>query len=244
LSEEPAEDLFVYAIIETGGKQYKVREGDTVEVELLGDDIGDAVELRDVLMVAGDGEVAVGSPTVAGAVVKATVLDEVKGDKVVVFKYKPSNRYRRKTGHRQRYNRLRIDEIVLPGAETDDGRDVTADQGESTAAAVTTPEAVVGEPEMGAAGAVEEVEVSGAAAAEADEEAEVEPEAAAETEAVDEQAVEAAAEAEAVVEQAVEVAAEAEAVDEQAVEAAAEAEAVDEQAVEAEADAEVEDEDE
>lgn len=107
----------MYAIIKTGGKQYKVREGDTVEVELLDGEAGDTVELNQVLMVAGDGETAVGSPTVEDALVRATILDEVRGEKVVVFKYKPKNRYARKTGHRQNYTRLKIDEIVLPGME-------------------------------------------------------------------------------------------------------------------------------
>lgn len=106
----------MYAVIQTGGKQYKVREGDTIDVELLGGDVGDTVELDQVLMVADDGETIVGTPTVDGAVVRATVVDEIKGDKVVVFKYKPKNRYARKTGHRQKYNRLQIGEIVLPGA--------------------------------------------------------------------------------------------------------------------------------
>ena len=107
----------MYAIIETGGKQYKIREGDTVDVELLGGEPGDAIEFDQVLLVAGLEEVAVGAPVVEGAVVQATVLDKVKGDKVVVFKYKPKNRYRVKTGHRQKYTRLQIDRIIVPWAE-------------------------------------------------------------------------------------------------------------------------------
>lgn len=148
----------MYAIIETGGKQYKVREGDTVEVELLGDDIGDTVELGEVLMVAGDGDVTVGSPTVEGAIVKATVLDEVKGDKVVVFKYKPSSRYRVKTGHRQRYNRLRIDAIVLPGSATDDGRDASEAEEETPTPVAATAETVVDETEAIAVDVAEETD--------------------------------------------------------------------------------------
>lgn len=106
----------MYAIIETGGKQYKVREGETVDVELLGGVVGDTIELDQVLLVAGHDGTTVGTPTVEGGVVQATVLDEVKGDKVVVFKYKPKVRYRRKTGHRQKYTRLQIDRIIVPGA--------------------------------------------------------------------------------------------------------------------------------
>ncbi len=105
----------MYAIIETGGKQYKVREGDTVDVELLDGEIGDSIELDQVLMVSGDGEMVVGTPTVEEALVRATIAEEVRGDKVVVFKFKPKARYRRKTGHRQNYTRLQIDEIVAPG---------------------------------------------------------------------------------------------------------------------------------
>lgn len=107
----------MYAIIETGGKQYKIHEGDTVDVELLGGEPGDAIEFDQVLLVAGLEETAVGAPVVEGAVVRATILDKVKGDKVVVFKYKPKNRYRVKTGHRQKYTRLQIDRIIVPGAE-------------------------------------------------------------------------------------------------------------------------------
>jgi len=102
----------VYAVIETGGKQYKVMVGETVDVELLGANIGDKVELGRVLMVADEGNVRIGQPTVEGAKVSATVLDEVRGPKVIIFKYRAKERYRRKAGHRQDYTRLHIDEIV------------------------------------------------------------------------------------------------------------------------------------
>lgn len=181
----------MYAIIETGGKQYKVREGDTIEVELLADDIGDVVELGEVLMVADGGNVTLGDPTVEGAMVKATVLDEVKGDKVVVFKYKPSSRYRVKTGHRQRYNRLRIDEIALPGLAAEAGRDTApAVEEEPVAAAPAEPQATAADvAEATAESAVAEdldVEVEAGDAepveAEAGDEADIEAEAAAEGE--------------------------------------------------------------
>lgn len=101
----------MYAVVETGGKQYKVSVGDTVDVEKLNCEAGDSIELDRVLMVSDDGEVRIGRPTLEGAKVAATVLRHFKGRKVLVFKYKPKERYRRKIGHRQPYTRLRIDDI-------------------------------------------------------------------------------------------------------------------------------------
>ncbi|MBI3943895.1 MAG: 50S ribosomal protein L21 [Chloroflexi bacterium] len=101
----------MYAVIETGGKQYKLEKGSTVDVELLPAAAGETVSLDRVLLVADGDQVTVGTPTVAGASVTATVLETVKGPKVVIFKYKPKIRYRRKTGHRQQYTRLRVEEI-------------------------------------------------------------------------------------------------------------------------------------
>ncbi len=103
----------MYAVVETGGKQYKVRAGDTVDVEKLAFDVGEKIELDRVLLVADGNEVQVGQPTVEGAKVLATVTDHLKGRKIIVFKYKPKERYRRKKGHRQSYTRLTIDEIVV-----------------------------------------------------------------------------------------------------------------------------------
>jgi len=106
----------IYAIIETGGKQYKVTPGQTVEVERLDVAEGDTVELDRVLLLADGDKVQAGTPVVDGARVVATVQGEVKGEKIIVLKYKPKVRYRKKTGHRQRYTRLSIDKIVEPGA--------------------------------------------------------------------------------------------------------------------------------
>ena len=103
----------MYAVVETGGKQYKVAEGQTVQVERLEANIGDTIELDRVLMVADGENVQVGQPTLEGARVAATVVEQGKGDKVVVFKYRPKQRYRVKRGHRQLYTRLHIDEIRL-----------------------------------------------------------------------------------------------------------------------------------
>lgn len=103
----------MYAIVEAGGHQYKVSPGDTIEVEKLPNAVGDRVELERVLLV-GDGErVAVGQPIISGAKVIATVADQFRGKKIIVFKYKPKVRYRRKQGHRQNLTRLTINEIVL-----------------------------------------------------------------------------------------------------------------------------------
>ena len=102
----------MYAVVETGGKQYKVSEGQTIEVEKLPYEVGETIRLDRVLLVAKDGaEVRVGQPTVEGAAVSATVLDHKRGRKIIVFKYRPKVRYRRKQGHRQTYTHLRIDEI-------------------------------------------------------------------------------------------------------------------------------------
>ena len=101
----------MYAVIETGGKQYKVEEGRTVAVERLEADAGTAVTLDRVLLVADDTSRTVGTPIIAGAKVKATVMAHSKAQKVVVFKYKSKVHYRRKKGHRQQYTTLRIDKI-------------------------------------------------------------------------------------------------------------------------------------
>ena len=108
--------LKIYAIIETGGKQYRVSPGQTIDVERLAVADGKTVDLDRVLLIADGKRVKVGTPTVEGAKVVATSQGEGKGDKVIVFKYKPKVRYRKKTGHRQLYTRLVIDKIVEPGA--------------------------------------------------------------------------------------------------------------------------------
>ena len=102
----------MYAVIKSGGKQYRVSPGDSVEVEKLPYEVGEQIELDEVLLVADGSEASIGQPLVAGAKVKATVTRQVRGRKVIVFKHRSSNRYRRKKGHRQHFTRLRIDEIV------------------------------------------------------------------------------------------------------------------------------------
>jgi len=102
----------MYAVLKTGGKQYKVEVGQMVDVERLEAEIGDTVEIDQVLMVVDEGDVQVGKPVLDSAAVKATVVEHGKGRKVIVFKYRPKQRYRVKKGHRQEYTRLRIDEIT------------------------------------------------------------------------------------------------------------------------------------
>ena len=103
----------MYAILETGGKQYKVQPGDVIEVERLDGDVGSQIELGRVLLTAGDGkaEPKFGAPFVDGAKVVAEVIGQGKGEKTIVFKYKSKVRYRRKTGHRQPVTRLRITDV-------------------------------------------------------------------------------------------------------------------------------------
>lgn len=97
----------MYAIIQTGGKQYKVSENDVVKVEKLNAQVGDKVIL-DVVMLVNDNEVVCGNPLVQGKTVEAEVVEQGKEDKIVVFKYKAKKNYRRKQGHRQPYTALKI----------------------------------------------------------------------------------------------------------------------------------------
>lgn len=103
----------MYAIVQSGGHQYRVAAGQTVDVELLDARPGEGIILDQVLLVGGDDRPRVGRPYVEGAKVEATVVGETKGEKLTVYKYKPKNRYQIKTGHRQRYTRLKIDAIRL-----------------------------------------------------------------------------------------------------------------------------------
>lgn len=101
----------MYAVIETGGKQYIVAEGDAIYVEKLAAPVGEQVVLDRVLLVNKDGNVVVGTPVVANAKVTAKVEEHGKGEKIIVFKYKPKKNYRRKTGHRQPFTKLLIEKI-------------------------------------------------------------------------------------------------------------------------------------
>lgn len=101
----------MYAIIETGGKQYKVAEGDTLFVEKLSATAGETIEFDKVLLVSGENGVKIGDPIVKGATVSARVEEHGRGKKVVVFKYKPKKNYSRKQGHRQPFTKVTIEKI-------------------------------------------------------------------------------------------------------------------------------------
>ena len=106
---------FMYAIIENGGKQYKAIEGGYIEIDLLPEDIGKKKTFDKVLLLSTDEKVEVGTPFIKGVSVDATIISHFKAPKVTVFKYRPKQRYRVKTGHRQRYSRVVIDSIAFPG---------------------------------------------------------------------------------------------------------------------------------
>jgi large subunit ribosomal protein L21 len=101
-----------YAIVESGGKQYKAVEGETIEVDRLPVNAGDKVDLERVLMLVDGDDIAVGTPTVGSTQVKTTVVDHFKGPKIIVFKYSPRKRIRVKSGHRQQYTRLMVNAIA------------------------------------------------------------------------------------------------------------------------------------
>lgn len=102
-----------YAIVESGGKQYRAVEGSTIEVDLLSAEIGQELNLGSVLLLVDGDQISVGAPMVSNARVNATVVDHVKGPKIVVFHYRPKKRIRTKTGHRQQYTRLKVNSIEV-----------------------------------------------------------------------------------------------------------------------------------
>ncbi len=102
----------MYAIIETGGKQYKVKEGDTLYIEMLSKEPGEIVDIDKVLAVGEEGgQLKFGSPTVEGAKVTLKVVRHGRGKKIIVFKYKPKKNYRRKIGHRQPFSQVTVEKI-------------------------------------------------------------------------------------------------------------------------------------
>ena len=105
----------MYAVIRTGGKQYRVTPNDVIEVERLAAEAGTAVEISEVLALNDKKSTVIGTPLVDGARVAATVLEHTRGDKVIIFKKRRRKNYRRRTGHRQNYTMLRIDEILPAG---------------------------------------------------------------------------------------------------------------------------------
>lgn len=107
------EDKPMYAVVATGGKQYKVKEGDILRVEKLPGEVGAAVAFDQILMMSDGDNVKVGQPVLEGAHVKGHIVDQGKHSKIIVFKYKRRKRYRRKQGHRQPYTAVKIDTIEV-----------------------------------------------------------------------------------------------------------------------------------
>lgn len=144
----------MYAVIRTGGKQYRVGPGDIIEVERLPGQVGDTVILDDVLLVSSGDQVVVGQPTVDGARVEARITGQYRGEKILVFRYRPKKRIRVRRGHRQYLTRLQIQAIQAEGFET------------ATQAQEPAPVAEVSEETSAAAETVEEEAPTAEAAAE------------------------------------------------------------------------------
>jgi len=103
----------MYAVVKTGGREYRVSKGDLIRVEKLEGKVGDQVELKEVLMVSKEGEVQFGTPQLADVVIKGEIVQENKGEKVLTYKMKKRKNYRRFKGHRQTYTYLKVNDIAL-----------------------------------------------------------------------------------------------------------------------------------
>lgn len=104
----------MYAVIQTGGKQYRVHPGDKIAVERLPGQAGEPVEFHEVLLVADEETVAVGRPLISGAKVTAEIVEQSLGEKLIVFKFRRRKNYRRKRGHRQEYTTIKINSVTTP----------------------------------------------------------------------------------------------------------------------------------
>ncbi|NDJ53979.1 MAG: 50S ribosomal protein L21 [Chloroflexi bacterium] len=102
----------MYAVVRIGGRQYTAEVGKTIVTEKLPYEVGEEVDFDEVLLISGDGETKVGQPTVDGASMRAKVVDQFRGKKIIVFHYRPKKRYRKKQGHRQYYTRLQVQDIT------------------------------------------------------------------------------------------------------------------------------------
>jgi large subunit ribosomal protein L21 len=111
----PCLEEAVYAVVRTGGKQYRVEEGRAVKVERLPGEPGDAIELGDVLLMGEGEDVTIGAPTIPGARVVGTIAEQGRDAKIVVFRYKSKTRSRKKTGHRQHFTRVLVEDILAAG---------------------------------------------------------------------------------------------------------------------------------
>ena len=135
----------IYAIVRTGGKQYRVEPEQLIDVDSLPAEVGSTVEMTDVLLIAGNGDVKIGRPVLEGARVIAEVVEQGRGPKIIVFKYKSKTRYRRRRGHRQGYTRLVVRQILTaekpPEAEEKPARRTRARWPKAEAAPVGAREA-------------------------------------------------------------------------------------------------------
>ncbi len=129
----------LYAIIESGGKQYRVSEGDLIDVECQSGEVGQSLSFNEVLLVGDQKTIHLGTPLLSGARVVGTIAEQGKKDKVIVFKFKRRKKYRRKQGHRQLFTRVRIDQIELAAEKVQ--RPETEQVKEKTAKAVKKPTA-------------------------------------------------------------------------------------------------------
>jgi large subunit ribosomal protein L21 len=123
----------MYAVISTGGKQYKLNQGDTVDIERIDGEAGEKVTFDRVLCLGEEENIEIGTPLLEGARVSATIVEQIKGEKITIFKFKRRKMYRRKKGHRQQYTRVLIDTIEGSGAEKTAAKEAKA-KGESTQA--------------------------------------------------------------------------------------------------------------
>jgi large subunit ribosomal protein L21 len=131
----------MFAVIRTGGKQYRVAPNDIIEIEKIAGEPGDIIELGEVLLLGGEGGPKTGSPTIAGALVAAEILEQKRDDKVIVFKKKRRKGYRRTKGHRQSLTALRITEILTDGTKPSKAAAKSAPAKTETKPAETKPAA-------------------------------------------------------------------------------------------------------
>ncbi len=110
-------EAVLYAVVRTGGKQYRVQEGRSLTIDRLPGEPGEAIELRDVLLLADGDAVTVGNPLIEGARVLGTIAEQGRGKKVIVFRFKAKTRARKKTGHRHAFTRVTVEDILAPGQE-------------------------------------------------------------------------------------------------------------------------------
>jgi len=105
--------VLMYAVVKTGGKEYRISQGDLIRVEKMEGKAGDQVTMKDILMVSHEGQVQVGNPLLANAVITGEIVQQVKGKKVLIYKMKRRKNYRRTKGHRQTYTYIRVNDISL-----------------------------------------------------------------------------------------------------------------------------------